>query len=526
MRKPKNILSSRAVRAALCVLSVTALVPCGGDASFADPVDPVDVDAVDVLAAGRLSAVSIGALSTNRTPTVALEASADVSADLSVSGATSFARGVARLPPAPGLPMGAHTNVGRTAEGTPRPAWWTELGVLDPSAEPNDFAMAVQGQVKWIASRAAHGLGEAGALAGGSGPSCSALAASFTPSNNALPVTLGQLKATAAPFWARLAELVPSSAPSPWAGEADPQDFALVNVGQVKAAFSLDLAPLIDPEADADGDGIPNGWERAHGLDPFDASDADLDADGDGISNLAVYCLGLASAAALSETDFASRTNGMVREANAWEITPTAFDFNRPAALTNIVERTFPVMRLSPWQQLFIVSDPGLFSEGAIVEAEGTDWNCRDIAVLYGLDGGPVTNPVPSSLLGDAGRAGFWRVPLGMGIASNLTVRIVAAGPSPLASAPLHLVRWTPRVEYMEDGTFQIQRVWNGRTVVAMDYVSGIIRDCPRQNVLKRYEFPIQVVYDTLSRLYGLGWEDLTWRDELLAPPVEGGDGL
>ena len=89
-------------------------------------------DTVDVLAAGRLSAVSIGALSTNRTSTVALEASADVSADLSVAGTASFARGVARLPPAPGLPMGAHTNVGRTAEGTPRPAWWTELGVLDP----------------------------------------------------------------------------------------------------------------------------------------------------------------------------------------------------------------------------------------------------------------------------------------------------------------------------------------------------------------------------------------------------------
>ena len=384
-------------------------------------------DAVDVLAAGRLSAVSIGALSTNRTSTVALEASADVSADLSVAGTASFARGVARLPPAPGLPMGAHTNVGRTAEGTPRPAWWTELGVLDPSAEPNDFALAVQGQVKWIASRAAHGLGEAGALAGGSGPACSALAAAFTPSNNALPVTLGQLKATAAPFWVRLAELAPCPAPPPWAGEAAPQDFALVNVGQVKAAFSLDLAPLIDPAADADGDGIPNGWERAHGLDPFDASDADLDGDGDGISNLAAYCLGLAPAGAPSGTDFAYRTDGMVREANAWEISPAAFDFSRPAALTNIVERTFPVMRLSPWQQLFIVSDPGLFSEGTAVEAEGSEWNCRDIAVLYGFDGGPVTNPVPSSLLGDAGRVGFWRVPLGMGVVSNLTERIKKA---------------------------------------------------------------------------------------------------
>ena len=238
-------------------------------------------DTVDVLAAGRLSAVSIGALSTNRTSTVALEASADVSADLSVAGTASFARGVARLPPAPGLPMGAHTNVGRTAEGTPRPAWWTELGVLDPSAEPNDFALAVQGQVKWIASRAAHGLGEAGALAGGSGPACSALAAAFTPSNNALPVTLGQLKATAAPFWARLAELAPSSAPPPWAGEAAPQDFALVNVGQVKAAFSFELPPpQVDSDVDTDGDGLTDVRERELGTDP-----TRTDTDGDGLGD-------------------------------------------------------------------------------------------------------------------------------------------------------------------------------------------------------------------------------------------------
>ena len=238
-------------------------------------------DAVDVLAAGRLSAVSIGALSTNRTSTVALEASADVSADLSVAGTASFARGVARLPPAPGLPMGAHTNVGHAAEGTPRPAWWTELGVLDPSAEPNDFALAVQGQVKWIASRAAHGLGEAGALAGGSGPACSALAAAFTPSNNALPVTLGQLKATAAPFWARLAELAPSSAPPPWAGEAAPQDFALVNVGQVKAAFSFELPPpQVDSDVDTDGDGLTDVRERELGTDP-----TRTDTDGDGLGD-------------------------------------------------------------------------------------------------------------------------------------------------------------------------------------------------------------------------------------------------
>jgi hypothetical protein len=52
-----------------------------------------------------------------------------------------------------------------------------------------------------------------------------------------------------------------------------------VNVGQ---------APILDN----DGDGIPNTWEDANGLDKFDAADASLDADKDGQSNLAEYLAG------------------------------------------------------------------------------------------------------------------------------------------------------------------------------------------------------------------------------------------
>jgi hypothetical protein len=43
---------------------------------------------------------------------------------------------------------------------------------------------------------------------------------------------------------------------------------------------------------DSDGDGMPDQWERDHGLNPSDPSDAAQDNDGDGMSNLAEYRAG------------------------------------------------------------------------------------------------------------------------------------------------------------------------------------------------------------------------------------------
>jgi len=45
-------------------------------------------------------------------------------------------------------------------------------------------------------------------------------------------------------------------------------------------------SPLL---ADTDGDGMPDGWEIAYGLDPLDPRNASTDADGDGINNLLEY---------------------------------------------------------------------------------------------------------------------------------------------------------------------------------------------------------------------------------------------
>ena len=49
---------------------------------------------------------------------------------------------------------------------------------------------------------------------------------------------------------------------------------------------------VLNPNADADGDGIPNGYEQAHGLDPLNPADAKADNDGDGFSNLQEYLAG------------------------------------------------------------------------------------------------------------------------------------------------------------------------------------------------------------------------------------------
>ena len=53
----------------------------------------------------------------------------------------------------------------------------------------------------------------------------------------------------------------------------------------------VSFAVIDDPNGDNDHDGMPNGWETAHGLSPNDPSDAFADPDGDGLTNVAEYNL-------------------------------------------------------------------------------------------------------------------------------------------------------------------------------------------------------------------------------------------
>jgi hypothetical protein len=51
------------------------------------------------------------------------------------------------------------------------------------------------------------------------------------------------------------------------------------------------------PWKDSDGDGMPDAWERAHGLDPANAADGAADANGDGYTNLEDWLNALAAPA-------------------------------------------------------------------------------------------------------------------------------------------------------------------------------------------------------------------------------------
>jgi hypothetical protein len=87
---------------------------------------------------------------------------------------------------------------------------------------------------------------------------------------------------------------------APWPVEADNTGLSLQRmnfsvsatnpVGWI-AAPPTPGGPTPPDYVDSDADGMPDGWERAHGLNPL-LNDADVDADRDGLSNYQEYLAG------------------------------------------------------------------------------------------------------------------------------------------------------------------------------------------------------------------------------------------
>ena len=184
---------------------------------------------------------------------------------------------------------------------------------------------------------------------------------------------------------------------------------------------------------DGNGDGFPDMWVmrwfRGETPDPY------ADAGGDGIPNLASLYIGVDPTTRWDRGAKAPGA-GLPRNCRALRITPKPFSFSRPASLTNLVDKTFRVDRVSPWQQLFVTSDLALH----------TGWSARDIVIRWdaGSDGGTVPLSASDS----------FRIPLSD---DNITVsgvrfRVAATGPDPYLDRPLFLVVWVPAIAYYSAG--------------------------------------------------------------------------
>lgn len=165
-----------------------------------------------------------------------------------------------------------------TAEAAP-PSWWVTNG--QPA---DDYAIANHGQLKEMTRALIQKLNVA--FPGqGAGPNLTALLALWTAAStpdNYVQLNAGQLKEVLRPMYDRLTELGLLPAVSvvphhyPWtAATTDDDDYAIVNLGQVKRVFDF------EPSADRDGDGVPDVIEIVL----LKTDPANPDSDGDGISD-------------------------------------------------------------------------------------------------------------------------------------------------------------------------------------------------------------------------------------------------
>jgi len=197
------------------------------------------------------------------------------------------------------------------------PAWWTSgnTSIIAGNTTAANYAPVNLGQLKNVAAKARLYLNDQLASVGGAGPEIDALVNGFT-ANTSLNygwVSLGHVKAVAKPFYDRLIAVgydtkanLDSRMSSghwyydyPWQPYTPPETNALLaNLGQLKMAFSFDLGNFTVPGKDTDHDGLPDVWEVAHSLSPFDNGSGNItngplgDPDGDSLTNAEEYAFG------------------------------------------------------------------------------------------------------------------------------------------------------------------------------------------------------------------------------------------
>lgn len=155
------------------------------------------------------------------------------------------------------------------------PPWWVD--VLTTNTPVQDYGAVNAGQLKWMAACARLHLDETLVPLGGAGEAIDELVGGFESTSNYHVINMGQLKAVAAPFYDRLLA-ARHVATYPWTDTtSDDEDFAAVNIGQLKRVFDFDLG------VDGDADGLLDWWE----VYCFDTTNtaAGADGDGDGMSN-------------------------------------------------------------------------------------------------------------------------------------------------------------------------------------------------------------------------------------------------
>jgi hypothetical protein len=144
----------------------------------------------------------------------------------------------------------------------------------------------------------------------------------------------------------------------------------------VRSGGTLIVSNLVlDPNLDADGDGMPNGWEQAHGLDPLDNRDANVDSDGDGFSNLQEYLAGTDP----QDSASAFRIKSILPEGNDLRITwsvSTGKTYNVQAT-TNLVDGSFTNLATVIVPSFPAISETNYLDAGAVTNGESYFYRIR-----------------------------------------------------------------------------------------------------------------------------------------------------